>query len=75
MRTKKLRLLFIAVVILAVIGVYIATIKQKKSLTGSKILPIFVSRKYCIDIDTLEHIYETERLLLSEELDIHRPKI
>lgn len=52
----------------------IETIKDKKSLTGTKILPIFIDRKYCIDIDTLDHISVAERLLSSWKLDIHWPR-
>lgn len=52
----------------------IKTIKDQKSLTGTKILPIFIDRKYCIDIDTLDHISVAERLLSSGKLDIHWPR-
>lgn len=51
----------------------IETIRNKKSLTGTKILPVFVDKKYCIDIDKLDDLCKAEKLLASGLMDIQWP--
>jgi len=52
----------------------IGTIRQKKSLTGTKILPVFIDRKYCADIDNFYHLDKTQQLVISRGLDIDWPR-
>jgi N-acylneuraminate cytidylyltransferase len=51
----------------------INAIKEKRSLTGTRILPIFIEREYCIDIDKIEHLYEIEKIISSKRLNIDLP--
>jgi len=52
----------------------IATIEDKKSLTGDKIMPVLVDRPYCVDIDTIDDLFIAEALLKSNKLDIVLPE-
>ena len=43
------------------------TIKQKKSLSGDKILPIIIESEFCIDIDNEEDLKMAESVFISFE--------
>ncbi len=51
------------------------TIVERKSLTGSRVLPCFVSLDYCVDIDTLRDWQQAERLIATAELEMTKPAI
>jgi N-acylneuraminate cytidylyltransferase len=49
------------------------TIRQKRSLTGDRILPVMVDARYAIDIDTLTHLRFAEELVREGSLDVVMP--
>ena len=50
-----------------------ATIAEKRSLTGTKILPLVIDARYSIDIDTLDQWSTAEWILGHYNLDLVRP--
>jgi len=52
-----------------------STIREKHSLTGSRVLPILVDQDYCVDIDTLADFDVAERILEQKRLDIDLPRM
>jgi YrbI family 3-deoxy-D-manno-octulosonate 8-phosphate phosphatase len=52
-----------------------ATIKEKKSMSGDIILPLFIDPMYTVDIDTLRDWQRTEWMMFHSDLDFVRPRI
>jgi N-acylneuraminate cytidylyltransferase len=51
-----------------------STIRQKRSLTGDRILPLMVDSRYALDIDTLMHLRIAGEVAAEGELDIVQPR-
>lgn len=52
----------------------LATLVQKRSLTGQYILPLCVEAKYCVDIDTYEYWEFSEWLVCAGKVKIVQPR-
>lgn len=50
------------------------TITEKRSLTGTRVRPIMIDVKYCVDIDTLVDFDLAERAIQQKQLDIDVPR-
>ena len=51
-----------------------ATILEKRSMTGRRIVPLVVDRRYALDIDTLEQLELAEWLLARDSMTLSRPE-
>lgn len=49
------------------------TMLEKQSITGDKVLPYFVDRDYCVDIDTLYDWQRAEEIIDSGKLEMVKP--
>ena len=49
------------------------TIKKNNSMTGDKVYPLIVDRKYFIDIDDIIHWENAERKMIQGNQDIYIP--
>jgi N-acylneuraminate cytidylyltransferase len=50
-----------------------ATIREKRSMTGRRIVPYVVDPRYAVDIDTLEQLELAEWLLARDTVTLVRP--
>ena len=51
-----------------------ATIREKRSMTGRRIVPYVVDPRYAVDIDTLEQLEFAEWLLARDTVTLVRPE-
>ncbi len=51
-----------------------STIREKHSLTGSRVRPIHIDLRYCVDIDTPADFELAEQIIDQKQLDIDMPR-